>query len=218
MRTATELTGYGPTRRTFVGALALIRGLVATSATAQTPVAGTPAATPAPAPDSIASLLPTEAEVPEGLVVTQDGERTLDDVLSGFPARDEAAAHFEEWGWQGNVVRAFHVEGTPDDPEGVDGIYVSIHRFGSPGSAAEALDFIVDVHEFQDTKVTEQGHDTLGDASRVLWGEQSYGSEVTLYVQQGDVVIRLSANSPEGDPSQVAWDLIDTILARPYFA
>lgn len=196
--------------------LAVLALLALTPASAQTPVAGTPAATPAP--DSLASLLPAPDEVPEGLVITQDGERTLDDILAGFPDPDEAAERFQAWDWRANVVRAFHIEDTTTgDPGAVDGIYVSIHQFGSADAAAEALDYIVDVHLSQDPAVTEQGHRGLGDASRVLWGEQVYGNEVTIYVQQRDVVIRLSVNSPEGDPGDVAWRLIETILDRPYF-
>jgi hypothetical protein len=196
---------------TFLGLLMIIA--TATPAAAQTPAASTPGATPT-AIVHLATLLPTGDEVPAGLEMTQDGERTLDDVLSGFP--DEAAERFAAWGWRGNVVRAFHTPAGADvSPGAVDGVYVSIHAFATPDDAGDALAYIVDTHKRQDPAVVEQGHLGLGDESRVLWGEQPYGSEVTLYVRAGSVVIRLSANAPDGDPSEVAWGLIDVILSRP---
>lgn len=198
---------------------AIVMSLAFISASAQTPEAGTPP--PAASPEAttgIASLLPDEEDVPDGLVIFQDGERTLADVTSGFSDPEATAAQFEEWGWQGNVVRAFTVEeGTAADPDGVDGIYVSIHEFGSPEAATEALEFSAEQHLEQDPVLTEQDAPSLGGTSRALFGEQPYGNEITLYVQQDNVLIRLSANSPEGNPEDVARNLVENVLESPYF-
>ncbi len=53
---------------------------------------------------------------------------------------------------------------------------------------------------------------SLEDYSRTLYGKLSYGNEVPLYVQQGTLLIRLSASSPEGDPTAEAIELMETIL------
>lgn len=52
----------------------------------------------------------------------------------------------------------------------------------------------------------------LGDSSRVLVGDMVYGTEITLYVQHGAQVIRLSASSPEGDPTAEATRLMQAML------
>lgn len=172
-----------------------------------------PGASPTPA-TGIAVILPTEEQVPNGLVIIEDGERTLSDVTDGFTDPDETSDMFEEWGWERNVIRAFH---TPDDatahPEEIDGIYISVHEFGSPDAAAEALDYSVDVH-LGDTALAERDHEELGETSRVLFGEQPYGDEITIYVQQGNALIRLSASSPEGDPTEEAIALMEWMIEQ----
>ena len=193
--------------------LAFISASAQTSETETPPLVASPEVT-----TGIASLLPDEEDVPDGLVIFQDGERALEDVTSGFSDPEATAAQFEEWGWQGNVVRAFTVEeGTAADPDGVDGIYVSIHEFGSPEAAAEALEFSAEQHLEQDPVLAEQDAPGLGGTSRALFGEQPYGNEITLYVQQDNVLIRLSANSPEGDPEEVARNLVENVLDSPFF-
>ncbi|CAN5685982.1 hypothetical protein BH23CHL3_BH23CHL3_05260 [soil metagenome] len=70
-----------------------------------------PGASPTPA-TGIAVILPSEEQVPNGMVIIEDGERTLSDVTNGFTDPDETSDMFEEWGWERNVIRAFH---TPND-------------------------------------------------------------------------------------------------------
>lgn len=154
----------------------------------------------------------TQDQVPEGLEVIQDGERTLQDVADGFEDPDAAMDQFEEWGWQGNAVRAFHVpEGADADPNEIDGIYMSVHEFASPDAAAEALDYTAHAHA-SGGGLEEREDSQLGDASRVLYGEMSYGDEITIYVQHENALIRLSAASPEGDPTDDAIELMQLAL------
>ena len=54
----------------------------------------------------------------------------------------------------------------------------------------------------------------LGDYSRALYGQISYGNEITLLVQRGNLLIRLSAAQLEGDPTDVAVGIMQGILAR----
>ncbi|CAN5686039.1 hypothetical protein BH23CHL3_BH23CHL3_05270 [soil metagenome] len=77
----------------------------------------------------------------------------------------------------------------------------------------EALDYSVDVH-LGDTALAEQELEELGETSRVLFGEQPYGDEITIYVQQGEALIRLSASSPEGDPTKEAIALMEWMLEQ----
>lgn len=196
----------------------MFASLVAYTGVAQTPDTATPPAPASPIPATgIAQILPTEDQVPIGLEIIDDGERTLQDVTSGFSDPEEATEMFEEWGWQRNVIRAFHTPaGAETGPNEIDGIYISIHELGSPDAAAEALDYSADIHQASG-ELVEQGHEGLGDSSRVLFGEETYGNEITIYAQQGNVLIRLSANSPEGDPTEEAFDLMSLMLEDPYF-
>jgi hypothetical protein len=174
---------------------------------------GTPAASPAAVSPTTAVML-TEGEVPEGLVMTDDRERTLTEVASGFAQPEAAERQFKTWGWRANSVRAFHTPASVKaDPQQIDGIYISVHQFGTPEDAAAAMAYSVQIHT-GGTKLEEQDHEPLGDSSVVLYGPMPYGNEVTYYVQQGDLLIRLSASSPKGDPSPVAEGLIATMLAR----
>lgn len=173
-----------------------------------------PDASPSPAVD-LGQYLLTEDQVPESLDLIQDGARTLQDVSAGFEDPEATMEQFLEWGWNGNVVRAFHLpEGADADPAEIDGIYMSVHAFGSPDAAAAALDYSADAHA-SGGGLDELDDIDLGDASRALYGEMSYGDEITIYVQQDNVLIRLSAASPEGDPTEEAIRLTRLVLDAP---
>jgi len=165
---------------------------------------------------SLDVVLPTVEQVPNGLVIISDGERTLDDVASGFSDPVATIEQFVAWGWQGNVIRAFHVaDEASSEPTAIDGIYISVHEFGSPQFAAEALDYSLEAHA-ADTNLEEIRVEGQGDYVRALYGEMPYGNEITLYVQRGNLLIRLSASSPAGDPTAEATGLMQAILnAQP---
>lgn len=168
-------------------------------------------ATPPAAPLPGITLL-TLDQLPDGFDMIMDGERTLDDVVANFPDPESAAAQFEEWGWQRNVVRAFHVRddaGLP--PAAIDGIYISVHELDSPTAAADALDFTFAAH-IAGTDLEEIETEDLGDYARTIYGALPYGNEVTYYVQSGVLLIRFSASSPEGDPRAEARDLLESML------
>lgn len=176
----------------------------------------TPAASPIASPVAIDGIdLLTEAQVPEGLVIIEDRERSLDEVTANFSDPAAARQQFEEWGWERNLIRAFHVpEGTTADPALIDGIYISVHLFASPEAAAEALTYSFDV-QASGSGLEELDIEPLGDSSRALYGSVAYGNEITLYVQRENVLIRLSASSPEGDPRAETTELMRTMLGNP---
>jgi hypothetical protein len=204
---------------TLVFAMTVALGWATASVSAiQLSAEGTPSTSASPTPViGVAAILPSEEQVPNDLAVIDDGERTLEDVTSGFSDPDEAATMFRGWGWERNVIRAFHTPAdATTDPNKIDGIYISIHEFGSPEEAAEALDYSVEVH-LGDTTLSENNPDKdkeLGESSRVLFGEQPYGDEITIYARQGDALIRLSASSPEGDPTEEAVSLMEWMIEQ----
>lgn len=184
----------------------------------QAPVAGfqngaTPAGSPMASPViATGVVLLTEDQVPNGLVVIEDRERSLDEITANFSDPAAARERFLDWGWKRNSIRAFNVpQDTSLDPGLIDGIYISVHEFGSSQAAAEALTYSFDVQAAA-TGLDEMPIDPLGDSSRALYGSVPYGNEITIYVQRDNLLIRLSASSPEGDPREQALDLVRTML------
>ena len=167
--------------------------------------------TPSASPD-IGIILLTAEQVPP-LEMIMDGERSLDDIVANFTDSETTTIQFEEWGWKTNVVRAFHAPDDADlDGSEIDGIYISVHELGSPSSAIDALDYTFATH-IRGTELDEVEVNDLGQYARELYGHLDYGNEVTYYVQVGNLMIRFSASSPEGDPRTEARELLETMLA-----
>ncbi|MGI8403404.1 MAG: hypothetical protein ACR2OE_01305 [Thermomicrobiales bacterium] len=156
---------------------------------------------------------PTTKQVPAGLEITGDGDRSLTEVVASF--RDPVAARkqFIAWGWQRNHVRSFHAPaGQFRAQDKINGVYISVHVFGSPDNAAAALDSLFGVL-VADSRFKEVPIDPLGERSRALYGKVAYGNEVTIYVQQDNLLIRLTASSPTGDPRDQARDMLKAMFA-----
>ncbi len=197
----------------FVGTVLV--ALLAVGATGQAATAtSTPAATAVPSPvPAITVTWPTVKQVPAGLEITDDRDRSLAEVTANFTDPVAARRQFITWHWQRNHVLAFHSPaGKFRDPGKIDGIYISVHVFGGPEAAAEALDFAFDAQS-TGTRLKEIPANALGDRSRSLYGKLSYGNEVTIYVQRGNLLIRLSASSPTGDPREQANELMTILLS-----
>jgi len=201
----------------FVIVLVLV-GIMSVSLAWQAPVAGfqndaTPAGSPMASPViATGVVLLTEDQVPNGLVIIEDRDRSLDEITANFSDPAAARERFLDWGWRRNSIRSFNVPaGTSLDPGLIDGIYISVHEFGSSQAAAEALAYSCDVQAAA-TGLREMPIDPLGDTSRALYGRVAYGNEITIYVQQDNLLIRLSASSPEGDPQMQALDFVRTML------
>ncbi|MGI8483991.1 MAG: hypothetical protein ACR2OU_06985 [Thermomicrobiales bacterium] len=167
-----------------------------------------------PAADEIEGLLPSEADVPQELVLQGSQSRSLDEVAANYPDPAVTSQMFTAWGWSGNVTCSFGLpSGDAGDPNGINGIYVSIHAFGSPSNAAAALDYSLDA-QAAGTPLQETASPQLGDYSRAIYGPLDYGNEITLLVERGNLFYRVSAASAQGDPTDVAVGIMQTMLAR----
>lgn len=159
-------------------------------------------------------VLPTEADVPDHLIVVGGASRTLDEVAANYTNPSETTALFQQWGWQENVTRAFNMpSGVPQPPGEVEGVYVSIHRFSTPEGARLALDFSVG-EQMVGTSLYEIQITPMGDYSRALYGPVSYGTEITFLVQKGNLLIRLSVSSRDSDPTVDGTGVMNAILAK----
>jgi uncharacterized protein len=161
---------------------------------------------PASATTDIADLLPLQHEVPPGLFHAGDSQRTLTQVTVNYSDPVEAERLFRSWGWSGNVTRTYEGSGTGNGPTSV---YVSVHRLGTDGDAAAALDYSL-ADQARATGAWEIDVPSLADTTRAL---QSSG-DVTIYAQRADVMIRLTVAGPADTSLLVAETLMRAILSR----
>src|SRR5687767_2200059 len=147
-------------------------------------------------------LLPTQDQVPAGLVLVDEAERSKDEVIAALGGTEEAAQLLDDWGWSGNAFRDFIADDTAVPPGGTTFLNVSVHRFADPESAANAMIF------FSDQVVFGQGLEeveppAIGESARLLRGAPDGVPLSVLYAQQGPIMYRIggSMESPEGDPT-----------------
>ncbi len=176
----------------------------------------TPQSAQRPAP--LADMLPTVEDLPEnllaGFVVTQDDERTLDQVAASLGDPAETTPLLEEWGWRQNLFRTFENPGAEIPEDATNYVDVSLHRFGNAESTGEALDY------FSDAVVAAQGLseirvDRVGDEVRALSGNpEGTANLVVLYVRDGPTLIRIGGSSPAGDPTEDVLALAREVVER----
>ena len=159
---------------------------------------------------SLAELLPEVSALPGDLVTVWDASRALPEVAANYTDPAETERRFMAWGWEENVIRAFEVAGEAE-PGALDAVYVSLHRFGSPEAAAAALDYSVE-DQVASTGALEILGGPLGEHSRSLSTRREDGNEVTIYAQQGPILVRLTATASEGDPLASASGIVAGIL------
>ncbi len=159
-----------------------------------------------PESDDLTVLLPRQRDVPSNLQPSGDQDRSLNEVASNYIDPLETEALFAEWGWEGNVTRSYEGNG---GSSGITSVYVSIHRFGSSRNAAKALDYSFD-DQAASTGAQEIPVAELATTSRA----PATSSDVTIYAQQGDVLIRLTVSSPNGDAIETAEAIMKAIISR----
>jgi hypothetical protein len=145
--------------------------------------------------------------VPAGLVLADEAERSKEEVMAALGGTEEASQLLDDWGWSGNAFRDYIADEDAPPQSGTTFLNVSVHRFGDPESAANAL--VV----FSDKVIVDQG---LQEVEPPAIGETAPdGVPLTvLYAQQGPIMYRIggSTESPDGDPTAdvltVAGELI----------
>jgi hypothetical protein len=158
-------------------------------------------------------LLPTQAQLPAGLVLADEAERSKEEVMAALGGTEEASQLLDDWGWSGNAFRDYIADKDAPPQSGTTFLNVSVHRFGDPESAANAL--VV----FSDKVIVDQGLQeveppAIGETARLLKGAPDGVPLTVLYAQQGPIMYRIggSTESPDGDPTAdvltVAGELI----------
>jgi hypothetical protein len=148
-------------------------------------------------------LLPTQEQVPAGLVLVDEAERSKEEVIAALGGTEESAQLLDDWGWSGNAFRDFIAsDETAVPPGGTTFLNVSVHRFADAESAANAMIF------FSDQVVFVQGLEeveppAVGESARLLRGAPDGVPLTVLYAQEGPIMYRIggSTESPDGDPT-----------------
>lgn len=148
------------------------------------------------------AFLPTQEQVPAGLVLADEAERSKADVVGSLGGSDEASQLLDDWGWSGNAFREYIAAEDAVAPGGTTYLNVSVHRFADAESAANALVF------FSDQVVLQQGLQeveapAIGETARLLFGSPDGVPLAVLYAQEGPIMYRIggSTNAAESDPS-----------------
>lgn len=155
---------------------------------------------------NLVTLLPLQHEVPSDLQHSGDQQRSLPDVAVNYTSPMETERLFREQGWRGNVTRSYDGTGWNS---GVTAVYVSIHQFGSSRDAAWALDYSLK-DQAASTGAWVVAVSPLASTTRGL----ATSSDVTVYAQQGTVMIRLTVTAPGGDGLETAEVIMQSILSR----
>jgi hypothetical protein len=158
-------------------------------------------------------LLPTQAQVPAGLTLTDEAERSKSEVVESLGGTDEAAQLLDDWGWSGNAFRTYTGDGS-GAPGGTTYLNVSVHRFADPASADNALTY------FSDQVIFGQGLQeveppAIGEDARLLVGSPDGVPLSVLYAQQGPILYRIgaSASNADGDPTVDVLSVAGAIIA-----
>jgi type II secretory pathway pseudopilin PulG len=174
-----------------------------------------PAPTKKPSPPKIGEMLPTDNDVPDGFTQTENGKLTKDDVAGSFSDPADAAAKLDDWQWKENVYRIYEIPADADHAaDDVTYLYVSIHRFASSDDASAALPFfaqgVESARKLHEVDINEQ----LGDEMIAAAGPDDGSNEVTLYIRNGNRLIRVTAFAESGDSTDEAVKLAKKVLGK----
>src|ERR687893_765701 len=147
-------------------------------------------------------LLPTQDQVPAGLILVDEAERSKEEVIAALGGTEEDAQLLEDWGWSGNAFRDFIADEDAPPQSGTSFLNVSVHRFADPESAANALIVFSD-EVILSQSLQEVEPPALGESARLLLGEANDVTLSVLYAQQGPIMYRIGGSAPigSGDPA-----------------
>ncbi|MFN8590169.1 MAG: hypothetical protein U0031_01825 [Thermomicrobiales bacterium] len=158
-------------------------------------------------------LLPTQDQVPAGLVLADEAERSKADVVAALGGTEEAAQHLDDWGWSGNAFRDFIADEDSPPATGTTFLNASVHRFADAESAANALTV------FSDYVIVTQGlqnveSPAIGDAAILLVGAPDGVPLAVLYAQKGTIMYRIGASSSSAgaDPTSDVLAVAQAII------
>jgi hypothetical protein len=168
-----------------------------------TPGAETPEKTPSPSRslDDLMALFPSPEQLPEGMVLAEEGSLTASELAGTFADPADAAQVLKTWGWSANAYRVYVAD--PDaGPETPTRLEISLHQVSTNSmvscatcGAAYALSYFADGRAV----MLDQGQSLapgMGPCEAAIIGEN--GEEVTVYRRYGNLLIRVTAAMAKG--------------------
>ena len=138
---------------------------------------------------------------------TAEGSRSAEEIAATFPDSADAAQRFQGWGWQESVYRDFA------SPDGTTSVSVSLHRFADPQSAAAAVPYLAPGPRGGPGVEPHPGRRPRGPGRRGR-REVAAGQEVSLYVQQGAVVARVTVVTTAGELLAIARETASAMFRK----
>jgi hypothetical protein len=142
--------------------------------------------------------------------IVDDGTLSFEQLLGRFSGVPDAETRLETWAWHASAFRQFGCDGPPDGEAGW--IDISVHLFGDPLAAQEAVDYFAAVRA-EGGPLVSVAPPTIGDHAAALAGPASNGKEFTIYASQGPLLVRVTGVSPSGIPFINVLTVTQAVLA-----
>lgn len=157
---------------------------------------------------------PTEDEVGDGFVRSDNGTRTMDDVVASFPegSQADAPATLEEMGWVENAYRQFTSDVAGPDETSV--VNVSVHRFKTESGASDALSYFADGGATAQGLTVVEDAPQVGDESITIQGTIEGGNVYVIYFRVDRFIFRIGGLSTSGDPADLTTQVSETIADK----
>lgn len=159
-------------------------------------------------------FLPTQDQVPEGLILADEAERSKQAVAEALGGTDEAYTLLDDWGWSGNAYREFVLpQDAEPGPTGTTFLNISVHRFADAESAANALTYFAD-YVVINQGLQDQEPPAIGESARLLTGAPGDVPLTVLYVQDGPIMYRIGGSTQvaEADPTSDVLAVAQAIM------
>jgi hypothetical protein len=161
----------------------------------------------------LGELLPVADELDGRWTVQNEGERTREEVIELLG--DQGDELIETLEWNANAFLNFERTNItdPDSFYEPTTLTVSIHAFAGSAGAADALqplsEWVADSDGMEAVQV-----DSSGDNAMAFSGLDVRLPAFVLYVQEGNLVIRVGAISMLGDPRDAVIEVSELVLEK----
>jgi hypothetical protein len=167
-------------------------------------------------PDLLA-LLPSYADVGSDVVLVSEQSRTLAEDAETFNDPAEAIRLLTDWGWQANA--SCHYEALQSTGAEAPYLFAGVWLFRDAGGAKAAMPYIIQdlaaVLDYREIPAPTG----IGDEARQFIAPTDGGTDLSLYVRSGALVMRvsvlLSAGDPIADPEQIAALILERFTEPP---
>jgi hypothetical protein len=154
---------------------------------------------PIRAPPSMLPYLLEElpADLPSCLLPVGEGTFDFSALVERFPDTPNASERLRALRWEAGSFRQFSCDVPPLG--GLNWLDMSAHRFANAALAAEAVPFYAGAR-LTGTQLAEAPAMVLGDRAMAIVGPSELGTEMTLYVSAGPLLLRVTGIGFEYDP------------------